>query len=49
MDTDGELADGGEPNQDPNSEEEQDSSDDNQGDDHGDNDDEPGYGSDHTD
>jgi len=49
MDTDGQLADGGEPDQDPSSEEEQDSSDDNPGDDHGDNDDDPGYGSDHID
>jgi hypothetical protein len=49
MDTDGELADGGEPNQDPSSEEEPDSGDNNLGDDHGDNDDDPGYGSDHTD
>jgi len=49
MDTDGELADRGELDQDPCSEEEQDSSDDNQGDDHRDNDDDPAYGSDHTD
>ena len=49
MDTDGELADGGEPDQEPSSEEEPDSGDDNPGDDHGDNDDDPGYGSDHTD
>jgi len=49
MDTDGELADGVQPDQDPISEEEPDSGDDNPGDDHGDNDDDPGYGSDHTD
>jgi hypothetical protein len=49
MDTDGELADGGEPDQDPSSEEEPDPGDDNPGDDHGDNDADPGYGSDDTD
>jgi len=47
-DTDGELADGGEPDQDPSNEEEPDCGDDNPRDNHGDNDD-PGYGSDHTD
>jgi len=36
MDTDGELADGGEPDQDPSIEEEPDSGDDNPGDNHGD-------------
>jgi len=46
MDTDGELADGGEPDQEPRDEEESDSSEDNPGDDYGDNDDDPGYGSD---
>jgi len=35
--------------QDPSSEEEPNSGDDNSGDEHGDNDDDPGYGSDHTD
>jgi len=49
MDTDGELADDGEPDQEPRNEEESDSGDDNPGDDHGDNNDDPGYGSDHTD
>jgi len=49
MDTDGELADGGEPDQAPSSKEEPDSGNDNTGDDHADNDDDPGYGSDHTD
>ena len=49
MDTDAELADGGEPVQDPSSEEELDSSDDNPGDNHADNDEDPSYGSDHTD
>jgi hypothetical protein len=49
MDTDGELADGGEPDQDPSSVEELDSSDHNPRDDHVDNDDDPGNGSDHTD
>jgi len=49
MDTDGVLADGGEPDQEPSSAEEPDSGDDNPGDDHGDNDDDPGYGFDHTD
>jgi hypothetical protein len=48
MDTDGELADDGEPDQEPSDEEESDSGDDNPGDDHGDNKDDPGYGSDHT-
>jgi len=49
MDTDGELADDGEPDQEPSDEEESDSGDDNPGDDHGDNNDDPGYGSDYTD
>jgi len=49
MDTDGELADDGKPDQEPSDEEESDSGDDNPGDDHGDNNDDPGYGSDHTD
>jgi hypothetical protein len=49
MDTDEELADGGEPDQDPSSEEEPDFGDDNPRDDHGNNDDDPGYGSDNTD
>ena len=49
MDTDGELLDGGEPDQEPSREEQSDSGDDNPGDNHGDNDDDPGYGSDHTD
>ena len=48
MDIDGELADGGEPDQEPSSEEESDSGDDNPGNDHGDNNDDTGYGSDHT-
>ena len=49
IDTDGELADDGEPDQEPSDEEESDFGDDNPGDDHGDNNDDPGYGSDHTD
>jgi len=49
MDTDRELADDGEPDQEPSDEEESDSGDDNLGNDHGDNNDDPGYGSDHTD
>ena len=49
MDTDGELADDGEPDQEPSNEEESDSDDDNPGGDHGDDNDDLGYGSDHTD
>ena len=49
MDTDGELADNGEPDQEPSDEEESDSGDDNPGDDHGDNNDDSGYSSDHID
>jgi len=48
MDTDGELADDGEPDQEPSDEKESDFDRDNPGDDHGDNNDDPGYGSDHT-
>ena len=48
MDTDGELADDGEPDQGL-SDEESDSGDDNPGGNHGDDNDDPGYGSDHTD
>jgi hypothetical protein len=49
MDTDGELADDGEPDQDLSDEEESDSGDDNPGGNHDDDNDDPGYGSDHTD
>jgi len=49
MDTDGELADDGEPDQEPSDEEESDSDDDNPWDDHGDINNDPGYASDHTD
>ena len=49
MDTDGELADDGEPDQNLSDEEESDSGDDNPGGNHGDDNDDPGYGSDHTD
>ena len=49
MDTDGELADAGEPNQDLNDEEESDSGDDNPGGNHGNDNDDPGFSSDHTD
>jgi len=49
MDTDGELADDGKPDQDLSDEEESDSGDDNPRGNHDDDNDDPGYGSDHTD
>jgi hypothetical protein len=49
MDTDGELADDGEPDQGLSDEEESDSGDDNPRGDHDDGDDDPGYSSGHTD